>query len=117
MEKPATTRPRARPTVGSKAWRRERLASLLGDAALHDQASGLPLRGASRRMADRLGLAPTALSNMARGAKSIGDAAARAIETKLGLAPGALDAPPLSILCKDEAELQALRRAQEELRK
>lgn len=95
--------------VGCKAWRRARLDALCREAAERDVAQGLKHRGAAQRMAARLDLAPTALSNMVHGAKNIGDESARSIESKLGLEPGALDAPPLSLTCETPEELEALR--------
>lgn len=106
---------RARNSVGCKAWRRANLEALLRQASERESAEGLPVRGAGRRMAARLGVAPTALSNMARGAKSIGDAAARSIEARLELSAGSLDAPPLSIVCRDADEFSALSAARQAL--
>lgn len=102
--------------VGCKAWRQERLAALCAQAKLDEEASGLPSRGAAKRMADRLGIAPTALSNMLHGAKNIGDEAARAIEARLGLAPGALDAPLHCLACESAEELAAMAEALRALR-
>lgn len=82
---------------GCKAWRRANLRSLCDSEALLEMARGLPKRGASKRMAARLDLAPAALSNMIHGVKNIGDEAARHIETQLGQIIGSLDKPPFSI--------------------
>lgn len=106
---------RARNSVGCKAWRRENLEVLLRQTSEREHSEGLPVRGSGRRMAIRLGVAPTALSNMVRGAKSIGDAAARLIEIRLELAAGALDIPPLAIVCRDLDELAALHGARQAL--
>lgn len=100
--------PKSTARVGCKAWRQARLDSLCAQSKLAEQALGLPARGSAKRMADRLGLAPTALSNMLRGAKNIGDCAARAIESRLGLEPGALDAPLFCSIGADDAELEAM---------
>ena len=67
-------------------------------------------------MAERLGLAPTALSNMVHGAKNLGDEAARSIEAKLGLRPGSLDAPLRSLVCDSDEELAAMAAALAALR-
>ena len=97
--------------VGCKAWRQARLASLCHEAKIAEEAQGLPARGSARRMAARLGLAPTALSNMLHGAKNIGDEAARSIESSLGLEPGGLDSPLFGLVGADAGELAAMARA------
>jgi hypothetical protein len=101
--------------VGCKAWRQARLALLCQQARSSDEADGMGMgmgaRGSSRRMAERLGIAPTALSNMIHGAKNIGDEAARSIESRLGLEPGLLDAPPLCLACHTPEELLAMEHA------
>jgi hypothetical protein len=95
------------PSVGCKAWRRANLAALCAQACAVDAKAGYPARGGSKRMAMRLGLAPAALSNMLHGVKNIGDEAARSIESKLGQAPGSLDAPPFCLAFDSQSQLDA----------
>ena len=102
---------RQRSLVGSKLWRQERLRSLAAEAKEIDAKSGLPSHGANKRFAQRLGIAPTALSNMVHGIKPIGDEAARNIEIKLGLDAGSLDAPPFCIRFATQQELLAAQAA------
>lgn len=95
--------------VGCKAWRRANLAALCESASAKDAAQGLPLRGAAKRMAQRLSIAPAALSNLVHGVKNMGDETARGIESSLGLPLGAIDAPPHSIAFPDEQSCAAAR--------
>lgn len=102
---PASTQAAAKPAVGCKAWRRANLRALFAKSLLADAQASLPARGAAKRMAAKLSLAPAALSNMIHGVKNIGDEAARAIEERLGEAPGSLDAPSLCLAFETQEEL------------
>lgn len=95
--------------VGCKGWRRANLAMACAEAARLDAENGLPLRGSAKRMAQRLSLAPAALSNLLHGVKNMGDETARAIESTLGMQPGSLDEPPYSITFPDAQSCLAAR--------
>lgn len=97
--------------VGCKAWRRANLAAICAEASRLDAENGLPIRGSGKRMAQRLSLAPAALSNLLHGVKNMGDEAARAIEAALAMRPGSLDEPPYSISFPDAQSVQAAREA------
>lgn len=88
--------------VQLSAYRKANLRALLSSRTRRESTNGLQARGASKRFAATIGIAPAALSNMLNGVKSCGRKMARSIEAALGLDSESLDIEDRHSLCDSE---------------